>query len=111
VTRSKFLYNLSRASYQKNWGKDYQPPTFGEQFLALLAGIIPKIGPLKVLQLRTPTPEAVRLFEASSNAFWIGRRMTWPLSLSFSQSLLRRVTMGESRDLWIMDLRAGEEVR
>src|ERR1700680_787275 len=68
VTRKKFLYNLSRASYQKNWGKKYQPPTFRERFLAFLARIIPKVGPLRVLQLRTPTPEAERMFEASFNA-------------------------------------------
>ncbi len=50
-TRKKFLYNLSRASYQKNWGKNYQPPTLWENFLAFLARLIPKFGPLKVLQL------------------------------------------------------------
>jgi zinc dependent phospholipase C len=68
VTRKKFLFNLSRASYQKNWGKKYQPPTFRERLLAFLARIIPKVGPLRVLQLRTPTPEAERMFEASFNA-------------------------------------------
>src|SRR3984893_876412 len=68
MTRKKFLYNLSRASYQKNWGKDYQPPTFGERFLAFLARILPKIGPIKALQLKTPTPETERMFEASFNA-------------------------------------------
>src|SRR6202790_1536299 len=68
ITKNKFLYNLSRASYQKNWGKNYQPPTFWERFLAFLARILPKIGPLRVLQLRTPTPEAERMFEASFNA-------------------------------------------
>jgi zinc dependent phospholipase C len=67
MTRKKFLYNLSRASYQKNWGKNYKPPTFGERFLAFLARILPKIGPLRVLQLKTPTPAAERLFEASFN--------------------------------------------
>jgi Zinc dependent phospholipase C len=67
ITRRKFLYNLSRASYQKNWGKQYQPPTFGERFLAFLVRILPKIGPLKVLQLKTPTPAAEKLFEASFN--------------------------------------------
>jgi hypothetical protein len=30
--------------------------------------ILPKIGPLKVLQLRTPTPETERMFESSFNA-------------------------------------------
>ena len=68
MTKKRFLYNLSRASYQKNWGKNYQPPTFGERFLAFLARILPKIGPLKVLQLKTPTPETERMFEASFNA-------------------------------------------
>ena len=68
ITRRKFLYNLSRASYQKNWGKQYQPPTLEERFLAFLVRILPKIGPLKVLQLKTPTPATEQLFEASFNA-------------------------------------------
>lgn len=68
MTRRKFLYNLSRASYQKNWGKQYQPPNLRERFLAFLIRILPKFGPLKVLQLRTPTPDAEKLFESSFNA-------------------------------------------
>jgi len=68
MTKRKFLYNLSRASYQKNWGNKYQPPTLGEKLLAFVMRIIPKIGPLKVLELRTPTPETERMFEASFNA-------------------------------------------
>ncbi len=68
MTKRKFLYNLSRASYQKNWGNKYQPPTFGEKFLAFVVRIIPKIGPLKMLEFRTPTPETERMFEASFNA-------------------------------------------
>jgi len=68
MTRNRFLYNLSRASYQKNWGTKYQPPTFWENFLAFLTRIIPKFGPLRVLQLKTPTPDTERMFEASFNA-------------------------------------------
>jgi hypothetical protein len=68
ITKNKFLYNLSHASYKKNWGNIYQPPTFWERFLAFLTKIIPKFGPLSVLQLRTPTPETERMFEASFNA-------------------------------------------
>ncbi|MGH9503416.1 MAG: zinc dependent phospholipase C family protein [Terriglobales bacterium] len=68
ITKRKFLYNLSRASYQKNWGNDYQQPSFYEKFLAFLVRILPKVGPLRVLQLKTPTPETERLFEASFNA-------------------------------------------
>lgn len=68
MTRERFLYNLSRASYEKNWGKDYRAPGAGEKFLAFLFRLIPKIGPLKALALRTPTPEVQRMFERSFNA-------------------------------------------
>jgi hypothetical protein len=68
LTKRKFLYNLSRASYEKNWGKDYHKPTPFERFAAFLYKLLPKFGPLKVLQLRTPTPQTERLFEASFNA-------------------------------------------
>ena len=84
MTKKKFLYNLSRASYQKSWGKNYQPPTFCERFLAFLVRILPKIGPLRVLELRTPTPEAERMFEASFNA-----------SLARYRKLLDRVATGQ----------------
>jgi hypothetical protein len=68
ITRKKFLYNLSRSSYEHQWGKDYQPPTFWDHVLAFLYKILPKFGPLRVLQLKTPTPETERMFEASFNA-------------------------------------------
>jgi Zinc dependent phospholipase C len=68
ITRREFLFNISRSSYEKNWGKDYQGPTWYEHFLAFLYRLLPKIGPLQILTLRTPTPEAERLFQASFNA-------------------------------------------
>ena len=68
VTKQKFLYNLSRSSYEKNWGTKYQRPTFWDNFLAFLAKLIPKVGPLRVLQFQMPTPAAERMFEASFNA-------------------------------------------
>jgi hypothetical protein len=68
ITRRKFMYNISRSSYRRNWGKDYKPLSPADDFLAFLFRIIPKIGPLKVLELKTPTPETERLFEAGFNA-------------------------------------------
>jgi Zinc dependent phospholipase C len=68
MTRTQFLYNLSRASYEKHWGRNYRKPNFGEAFLAFLFRLIPKIGPLKILTFRTPTPETEKMFEASFNA-------------------------------------------
>ena len=68
MTRRKFLYNLSRASYEREWGKDYQRPGFWDRFLAVVYRLLPKFGPLRVLQLKTPTPETERMFQASFNA-------------------------------------------
>ena len=31
ITRKKFLYNLSRSSYEKEWGKDYHKPGIGHE--------------------------------------------------------------------------------
>jgi len=67
ITQRKFLYNLSKASYEKEWGKNYQKPGFGATFLAFILRIIPKIGPLKALSFRTPTPETEKMFMASFN--------------------------------------------
>lgn len=68
ATHRKFLYNLSRSEYEKQWGKDYQRPSRKERFYAFLYKLLPKIGPLKVLQLKTPTPETEKMFEESFNA-------------------------------------------
>lgn len=68
ATKRKFLYNLSRSNYEHEWGKDYRKPNPGERFLAFLYKLIPKFGPLKILQFRTPTPQTEQMFEASFNA-------------------------------------------
>ena len=84
ITRKKFLYNLSRASYEKEWGKDYQRPTASDKFLAFAIRILPKIGPLRILTFRTPTPEAQKLFENSFN-----------LTVDRYRSLLNQLGKGE----------------
>src|SRR6266571_3601918 len=68
ATKKKFLFNLSRANYEQEWGKDYRKPSPGERFFAFLFRLIPKFGPLKILQFRTPTTETEKMFEASFNA-------------------------------------------
>lgn len=68
MTKKKFLYNLSRASYEKEWGKKYEQPTGSEKFLAFLTRLLPKIGPLRVLQFKAPTPQTEKMFEDSFNA-------------------------------------------
>lgn len=68
VTRKKFLYNISRSSYEKEWGRDYHRPGAGDKCIAFLIRILPKVGPLRILTFRTPTPETEKLFENSFNA-------------------------------------------
>jgi zinc dependent phospholipase C len=67
ITREKFLYHISRSSYEKNWGRKYQKPSFKDKLLAFFFRLVPKIGPFSVFKFRTPTPPAEKLFEASFN--------------------------------------------
>src|SRR5260370_20035359 len=46
IKRKKFLFNLSRSSYERNSRKEYQRPTFWDRFLAFLYRLLPKFGPL-----------------------------------------------------------------
>ena len=68
ITRKKFLYNLSRASYKKSWGKEYQQPGFRSRLLAFVFGILPRIGRTRALRFEIPTPAVEKLFMASFNA-------------------------------------------
>jgi len=68
VTRKKFLYNLSRSSYEKEWGKEYHKPGLGTRILAFLFRFLPGGGPFTALRIRTPTPEVEKMFMASFNA-------------------------------------------
>jgi hypothetical protein len=68
ITRKRFLYNLSRAGYEKEWGKGYQKAGRGTAFIAFLFRLLPSHGSLSSLRIRTPTPEVERLFMASFNA-------------------------------------------
>jgi len=65
--KQKFLYRLSRADYEKSWGRNYKRPSFGERFLAILLQIVPKVGPLKALDFNVPTPKTENLYFASIN--------------------------------------------
>ncbi len=68
VTKRKFLFNLSRASYRKKWGKEYQEPGFGSRILAWVIGILPKIGKARALQFKVPTQDVEKLFLESFNS-------------------------------------------
>ena len=67
ITRSKFLYNLSRSSYEKEWNHDYRKPGIFARVMALALRVIPKVGPFKAVGFKPPTPETARMFELSFN--------------------------------------------
>jgi len=68
ITRKKFLYNLSRSSYEKDFGKMYQRPGFKTRLVSWFLRIVPKSGPFKGLAFKAPTPEVEKMFMASFNA-------------------------------------------
>jgi hypothetical protein len=65
VTRTRFVYTMKRSSYERDWGRQYDRPSSGERFLAVLLKIIPPIGPLRALKLKMPTPQVEQLFMQS----------------------------------------------
>jgi hypothetical protein len=68
ITRKKFLYNLSRSSYEKNWGSTYSRPGWRSRFLAFVFRIVPRVGPFKALAFKRLTPATETMFMASFNA-------------------------------------------
>jgi hypothetical protein len=64
----KFRYYLSRADYQKEWGKGYRRPGFGTRLLAFFFRFVPKIGPFKTLDFKIPTQKTEDLYIASVNS-------------------------------------------
>ena len=72
VTRKTFLYNLSRSSYEKNWGSTYKRPGIRSKVLASVFRILPKVGPFRALSFKRLTPETEKMYMASFNST-IGR--------------------------------------
>jgi hypothetical protein len=67
ITRRKFLYNLSRSSYEKNWGGTYRRPGIRSRILAGIFHIVPKAGPFKALAFKKLTPETEKFYMAGFN--------------------------------------------
>jgi hypothetical protein len=68
MTRKTFLYNLSRSSYEKNWGATYSRPGIRSKTLAFVLRIVPKVGPLRPLSFKRLTPETEKMYMASFNS-------------------------------------------
>jgi len=67
MTRKKFIYHLKESQYRREWGNTYQRRGFGARVLAFILRILPKIGPLKTLDVKMPTPTTENLYMKSVN--------------------------------------------
>ena len=65
--KRKFLFRLSRADYEKDWGKSYTKPGAGTRVLSTLLRYVPKVGPFKALAFNNPTPQTEDLYFKSIN--------------------------------------------
>jgi hypothetical protein len=64
----KFLYHVSRANYEKDWGKGYRRPGVGSRILAFLLRIIPKVGPATALDFKVPDAQTEDMYIKSVDA-------------------------------------------
>jgi len=62
IQREKFVFNYSRQDYDREYGANYRHPTLFSRFLAFVYRLLPKIGPLRPLSFKAPTPKAEQLF-------------------------------------------------
>jgi len=60
--RQLFLYHLSRADYEREFGKHYERPGIFARILAWILKVIPKVGPFKAVKYRDPTPQTDDLY-------------------------------------------------
>jgi len=57
AAEKRYLYYLSRADYEKEWGTEYRRASFGTKLLALVLKLFPKKGPFSGLDFRIPTKQ------------------------------------------------------
>jgi hypothetical protein len=65
VQQSSFVFRYSRADYERDYGREYQKPALFARFLGFLYRFVPKVGPLKPLSFKAPTPEIETMFSQS----------------------------------------------
>lgn len=61
-TTKKFLYQVSRSNYEKEWGRGYRRPGTGSRILAFLLRIFPKVGPATALDFKVPDAKTEDLY-------------------------------------------------
>jgi zinc dependent phospholipase C len=65
VQESAFVFTYTRQQYDQEFGSHYHHPGFFARIVGFFYKLLPKLGPLRPLSFRTPTPEAEQLFAES----------------------------------------------
>ena len=60
--KRKYIYYLSRADYEKEWGRQYERPGFSARVLAFLFRLVPKVGPFKAVAFKVPSTQTEDLY-------------------------------------------------
>lgn len=60
-----FRYSMRRTQFEKEWGKNYDRPGAFSRFLALIVRFLPKIGPLKTIDVKVPDTQTGKIFVSS----------------------------------------------
>jgi hypothetical protein len=81
ASRKQFLYNIKRASYEKEWGPNRKRPGFGARILAFLLRLMPGLARSEVWHSRSRRPRPRKCSKTVS---------TQPLSAIASPSLRPR---------------------
>jgi hypothetical protein len=67
AARQEFLYHLSRADYERDFGSKYHKPGIFARVLGFFLRLVPKFGPFKSLGYRDPTAQTEDLYFKSMN--------------------------------------------
>ena len=67
VTQKEIVYRFNRREFERAYGTKYRKPGVPARLLAFVFKLLPKVGPLRSLQFKSPTPEAEALFLKSLN--------------------------------------------
>ena len=65
ATSKSFTFKMRRNQYDKQFGKGYKRPGFSAKLLSFFIRALPKIGPLRALRFKSPTPKSEKLFDDS----------------------------------------------
>ena len=62
AAKRRYIYYLSRADYEKEWGKQYERPGPFARVLAFFFKLIPKVGPFKAVAFKAPSTKTEDMY-------------------------------------------------